>query len=228
MKYVIHSYADPMNPRTEFDNFGTMLCAEHRRYNLGDEQTTESEQEIMTRLAREADPALARWIDRAEDTLSTAYYSNNIRHDSLEREINKKRDAWVDQAFEDNYAWLPLYLYDHGGLTMRTGPFSCPWDSGRVGMIYASKTTIVNEYGVEWTPETKAKAESLLKAEVEEYTAYLQGESYWYEILDDEGNQLDSCYGYYGRECAEEAAREALQCCLHREPKQHLLPSLAA
>ena len=25
---------------------------------------------------------------------------------------------------------LPLYLYDHSGITIRTSPFSCPWDSG--------------------------------------------------------------------------------------------------
>ena len=30
---------------------------------------------------------------------------------------------------------LPLYLYDHSGLTLATTPFSCPWDSGQVGWV---------------------------------------------------------------------------------------------
>ena len=33
---------------------------------------------------------------------------------------------------------LPLYLYDHSGLTINTTGFSCPWDSGQVGYIYVT------------------------------------------------------------------------------------------
>ena len=38
----------------------------------------------------------------------------------------------------DGMVILPLYLYDHSGITMNTCGFSCPWDSGQVGWIYAS------------------------------------------------------------------------------------------
>ena len=33
-------------------------------------------------------------------------------------------------------AILPLYLYDHSGLTMSTNDFGDRWDSGCVGFIY--------------------------------------------------------------------------------------------
>lgn len=36
----------------------------------------------------------------------------------------------------DGMVILPLYLYDHSGITMNTCGFSCPWDSGQVGWIY--------------------------------------------------------------------------------------------
>ena len=36
------------------------------------------------------------------------------------------------------YTILPLYLYDHSGLSMNTSGFSCPWDSGQVGWIYCN------------------------------------------------------------------------------------------
>jgi hypothetical protein len=39
---------------------------------------------------------------------------------------------------------LPLYLYDHGGITISCSPFSCPWDSGQVGWIYADYDMIKN------------------------------------------------------------------------------------
>ena len=42
---------------------------------------------------------------------------------------------------------LPLYLYDHSGITMNTGGFSCPWDSGQVGWIFADGNAIRREYG---------------------------------------------------------------------------------
>jgi hypothetical protein len=45
------------------------------------------------------------------------------------------------------YVILPLYLYDHGGITMSIGPFSCPWDSGQVGWIYAPKQKFIEETG---------------------------------------------------------------------------------
>ena len=32
-----------------------------------------------------------------------------------------------------DYIYLPLYLYDHSGITMNTTGFSCQWDSGQVG-----------------------------------------------------------------------------------------------
>ena len=40
---------------------------------------------------------------------------------------------------------LPLYLYDHSGITIQTTPFSCPWDSGQVGFIYMDRETILRE-----------------------------------------------------------------------------------
>lgn len=48
---------------------------------------------------------------------------------------------------EDNVACLPLYLYDHSGITMNTTGFSCPWDSGQVGWIYATKEKLRQETG---------------------------------------------------------------------------------
>ena len=61
-------------------------------------------------------------------------------------EAFKTRDDLLS-AIEENYVILPLYLYDHGGITMRTSSFSDPWDSGQVGWIYASKQEFRNEMG---------------------------------------------------------------------------------
>lgn len=53
-------------------------------------------------------------------------------------------------ALMEPYAeWLPLWLYDHSGITMscgaRTYPYNDRWDSGQVGWIVALKETIMAE-----------------------------------------------------------------------------------
>jgi hypothetical protein len=103
--------------------------------------------------------------------------------------------------------YLPLYLYDHSGITMSTTPFSCQWDSGQVGWIYVTKAEIRKEFGKKWTTK---KIQEILRAEVEEYDRYLTGDVYGYIITDDEtGEEIDSCWGFYGEEAANEAAIHA-------------------
>lgn len=103
---------------------------------------------------------------------------------------------------------LPLYLYDHSGLTMNTTGFSCPWDSSTVGVIYIMKDKIRKEYS--WTRISKKRLEKIatyLKGEVETYDQYLTGDVYGYRITDTTNDEeMDSCWGYYGEEsCMTEA-----------------------
>ena len=107
--------------------------------------------------------------------------------------------------------WLPLYLYDHSGITMSTAPFSCPWDSGQVGYIYVTKSQIRKEYRCKRiSPKLRARILGYLRSEVDEYDNYLTGEVYGFRVFDCCGYDVDSCYGFYGRESAESAGNEAL------------------
>lgn len=160
---------DPLNPRTEFDNLGTMICF-HNRYKLGDEH----------------------------------------KYDIDETKV----------MFEDkkNIA-LPLYLYDHSEITMNTTGFSCPWDSGQVGIIFVTKETIRKEYG--WTKITKQRHEKILSyliGEVAIYDDYLTGNVYGYETDD------DSCSGFFGNDHEKsgllEYAEDAIDCQIEQEKKE--------
>ena len=93
-------------------------------------------------------------------------------------------------------AILPLYLYDHSGLTMNTTGFSCRWDSGQVGWIYADREAIREAFG-RTDKRAMDRAERALLAEVREYDDYLRGECYGYRLY--EGNdEVDSCWGFIG------------------------------
>lgn len=98
---------------------------------------------------------------------------------------------------------MPLYLYEHSGITMRTTAFNDPWDSGQVGWIYVSRTTFLHETGYSeksW-PEQAIK---MLDDEVRVYAEHLEGDCYGYELfmLDDETGEWEStgesCYGFFG------------------------------
>jgi hypothetical protein len=89
-------------------------------------------------------------------------------------------------------------MYDHSGITIRTSPFSCPWDSGQIGFIYATPERIREFYGVKRiTAKVKADVLKHLHGEIETYDKYLTGEVYRYLIIDPDGNDVDSCSGYY-------------------------------
>ena len=111
----------------------------------------------------------------------------------------------------DHIMALPLYLYDHSGVMMRTTPFSCGWDSGQVGWITMSKTQILNAFGGKRiTARKKQQALDLMRSEVAIYDAYLTGEVYEYVIKDADGEIVESCCGYFDRESAEADGAVAL------------------
>ncbi len=117
---------------------------------------------------------------------------------------------------------LPLYLYDHSGLTVSTTPFSCRWDSGQVGWVYLTAADVASEFAD--VPDARARATALLVAEVEDYDRYLTGDVWAYTLIDGDGDIIDSCAGYHGEEVAREAAVAAAASCTRLPGHQLPLP----
>lgn len=116
---------------------------------------------------------------------------------------------------------LPLYLYDHGGITMSTSSFSCRWDSGQVGYIYMTYDEIRKEWG--WKRITKDRYNMILERlehEVKLYDQYLTGDVYGFSIEDADGEELDSCWGYYGLDDVEDEVNRLLDHYEATLPKQ--------
>lgn len=168
----------PDSPRT-WDNLGTMICF-HRRYILGDDHSygnsADSVDEFLADIA-----GIENYLDLPQ----------NDRGQGI-------TDYLLKKAEEKNFI-LPLYLYDHSGITMNTTGFSCKWDSGQVGFIYVSYEKVRKEYN--WkrlTKKCKEKIYSYLTGEVEVYDQYLTGDVYGFCVKDSEDNHVDSCWGFYG------------------------------
>ena len=114
-------------------------------------------------------------------------------------------------SFLKEYIALPVYLYEHSGTTVSTSPFSCPWDSGFFGIIAVPLDKVRREYG--WkniTVERRKRIEEYLQGEIKTLDDYYTGEVFGYCITpeDDDSNELDSCWGFYGTDSLKEMEAE--------------------
>lgn len=143
---------EPLNPRTDYDNFGHMVCW-HSRYNLGDKHDFEDTNELFQRLVLDSVSA-----DAVID------YVKSGKADGVRLEENTATDQWEIQSMSSYYKdwrsdWtfdgdfesnkqeifeslveslsnkdlyvlaaeknsiLPLNLYDHSGISMSASSF---------------------------------------------------------------------------------------------------------
>ena len=182
--------SDPMSPR-DWENVGTMACW-HSRYNLGDEQPTWQADVWLRDLAAEH---------------VKAYDVNLISDENIQRILDK------------HFLILPLYLFDHSGISISCAPFSCPWDSGQVGYIYCTKEEGLHECRSE---ETALKC---LETEVETYDQYLRGDIWGFivekwvgcaECGRGEWEEVDSCWGFYGTNVEENGMLDHIDDAYHQ------------
>ncbi len=194
--------SDPFNPRTDWDcHSGRMICW-HHRYNLGDEHSYDSD-EFLRELAFEACEGLEEKVWELENTIYDKLVDRAIDngrddpHGYASSLVDKRVNDYVECALR-TYVILPLYLYDHSGITMSTGQFSCPWDSGQVGYIICDDETIQREFDGD-----RDKAEKALEAEVAVYDDYLSGNVYGFIVEErvcddcDTWEEIDSCWGFF-------------------------------
>ena len=139
------------------------------------------------------------------------------RNYDLGDKISFKTPEEVMEHIEETKALsLPVYLYDHGGLSVSTGSFNCQWDSGQLGVIFVERERILKEYSVKKvSKQLKERILGYLKNEVEELNQYLQGDVYGYVIkkkhscekcASDISEEVESVWGFYGYEnCLSEA-----------------------
>jgi hypothetical protein len=172
---------DPLNPRVDYDNVTKMICF-HPRHVLGDKHEFKTPHDFLVDLTFEL-------YDGAED----------LQRDDLE----EKTTAELTTMVEGKVFWLPLFIYDHSGITMstrRVGQFTDRWDAGQVGWVYLTKKKLLEEIGnVPADPEGMTnRANEVLEADVETYDEYLTGQVYGYVIETPEDEHADSCWSFFG------------------------------
>lgn len=141
--------------------------------------------------------------------------------DLLENDLTAKHCMII---LEDRIAVLPLWLYEHSGMTMSCGPrvypFNDRFDSSAVGWGICMKKAILENWpgldGDAW----REKAEEIIKDTVKTYDQYLTGEVYWFRLLESDGqperdedwDESDSCGGFYGDDIVASGMAESVGC----------------
>lgn len=157
------------------------------------------------------EPKFTYKIHRDEDAGSPRRENDNLgvmalkhgRYDlgDKDAELPFVNGDWREGTLRDDvFLCKKVYLYDHGGITISHSPFSCQWDSGMVGWHYITKQALLDNWpDIDLASEdAMQKANDILDGELEEYDAYLQGEVWGYTITDEEGDEVDSCWGFIG------------------------------
>ena len=134
---------------------------------------------------------------RTWDNLGTVAINEFSRYDFGDEAVS------LDEIFrlqkDKSSICLPIYIYDHSGITINTTGFSCKWDSGQIGVIYVPKQVAIKEFGKKvCTQKVRDKALKCLQGEISDLDAYVSGEVYFYRVLDPDGEEVPSCWGYYG------------------------------
>jgi len=117
----------------------------------------------------------------------------------------KERPAeWLKKNAPHGSVVLPLFLFDHSGITMSTSPDqfraadSAGWDWGQVGNIIATPNAMRDNFMVErLSKDMKDKSRKILVDEVKTYDHFLQGQVWGFIYTPDKGEE-DSCWGFYG------------------------------
>lgn len=107
---------------------------------------------------------------------------------------------------------IPVFAIDHSGVAYRAAwanPFHDPWDSGFVGVVFATKERIRETFQVKRvTQKVRNRVIDDFIAEVDEYSAWAEGSCYGFVVHDKDDNEVDSCWGFIGMDAVESGLAE--------------------
>lgn len=193
---VLHQDPDPSDPRQECDNAATMACF-HRRHSLGDkldETDPGAFWDAFLRKNMDNGALLDKLRQHKAKGFEELMEENGAGWDDLEDVLDLFHSSVEDgqiglamDVLEDRAAWLPMYLYEHSGMTVSCGerkyPYNDRWDSSAIGWIVMSKETAMKELGAD-DSNWREKAETCMRAEVESYDNYLIGDVWFYTLYE--------------------------------------------
>lgn len=170
-----------INPREDYDHMGKMILFPSRNYRDVNEYDDYTDGKDF------------------ESTLRSLAW-NVTKSDAMEDDLIVPMEH-VLRCVNKHYVIIPIWRNGYGG--MFGASVVVESDSGCDGFILFPVSDLPKE-GI-----SREQAVKNLECEIEEYSAWCTGDVYGYVIEDENGNELDSCWGFYGQDYAIESARES-------------------
>lgn len=120
----------------------------------------------------------------------------------VDEETGKPNAELAEQLKDGRAFWLDIY--EHGGTSysLHAEGTQDQWDTaGKGGLI------ILTDDALKEVDAYKYR-EAAARGYLETYTEWANGEVYGYQIEDADGDDVDSCYGFYGLDYCKEQANE--------------------
>lgn len=144
------------------------------------------------------------YMDPAEEFAPFEILYTSTRYNLGTRRMDSEElSEYAKEIVEGGGLVLPVFAHIHGSVSMSTGRFGDPWDSGQSGVIVLPK-----EDWDEYFPDyEKERLYETMSATVDTYGKWADGEVYEWVIVDlPTGDIVDSCCGFFGQEHAMEDA----------------------
>jgi hypothetical protein len=208
--YNISIYQDEMaeHPR-QFDNLGTMICYKpHADLSDHEKSNCEDIKDVVYQLLPEEH--IMPWIHGKGETIEDTY---ELSHYEVMDRINEELETLLS-FLRHSHILEEFVIRTYNGAKIE-------------GVIYATHEDVkkwfllssLNERDIE-------KATKVLKAEIDEYEAYCNGEVYGYQITKKGDEEvLDSCWGFYGywdENRIVQTAKGAVDCFIESAIERHI------
>lgn len=134
----------------------------------------------------------------------------------------REAEEWIVNEYHP--VWIaPVYGYDHSSFTVALHPHGQHYnfDGGRVGFVMVRQEDI-DKMGTSNNPNESLNdvLARMITNELNDYNAYLNGNVVGFRVLDPDGEQIDSCWGYYEyKACMDDAKRSIDEEIKHKESK---------
>ena len=112
--------------------------------------------------------------------------------DNQEQHMERIKERFMDDLNEKVVYITPVYKYEHGGVVYRRGNAS-GFDYSNCGFYIVTNKTI-KEYGLRTNKADKFNP--IIDSELDDYTAWANGEVYGFILRDAKGEVIDECGGY--------------------------------
>lgn len=208
------------NPRRDVAGNSLWLGFPHRSYVIGDEQINPE--------TFEAECVICHGSGRVDVIEANAEFPCAVCNGYGTESAGNLTEliALVKRHYKARIV-QPVGMYDHSGVSFYLGADNpCRWDSGTCGLILVTQD-MLDEWGCTQTDEELIEG---MKAEIGYYSAWSQGEVYYYAVTDCNGDEVDSCGGYIGDDGLKEAMAEGASMAEALTPPEptYVVPRLTA